>query len=89
MPNQTVKVIHEAQDSAFFAYADKDMLAKWRNDKSIPLVDVVQNHYGSEDATECLETILGKGKEQVMSRDYHKEKGAGIPSRNARHANFR
>ncbi|KAJ3026203.1 UNVERIFIED_CONTAM: hypothetical protein HDU68_006077, partial [Siphonaria sp. JEL0065] len=51
MPNQTVKVVYqhehisatEHSDTAFFAYADKDMLTKWRGDKTVPLVDVLES----------------------------------------------
>ncbi|KAJ3345034.1 hypothetical protein HDU83_004479 [Entophlyctis luteolus] len=68
MPNtsvvsSTVKVIHDADDLSFFAYADKDMLGKWRVDKTIPLVDVVQsfNVYQSENkSTQGIECIAGK-----------------------------
>ncbi|KAI8608179.1 Shwachman-Bodian-diamond syndrome protein-domain-containing protein [Chytriomyces sp. MP71] len=42
MPNQTVKVV---SDNGFFAYADKDELNKWRSDKSVPLVDVVESFH--------------------------------------------
>ncbi|KAI9338205.1 hypothetical protein BDR26DRAFT_863181 [Obelidium mucronatum] len=51
MPNQTVKVVYqhehisatEHSDSAFFAYADKGILSKWRGDKTVPLVEVLES----------------------------------------------
>ncbi|ORY48469.1 hypothetical protein BCR33DRAFT_36061 [Rhizoclosmatium globosum] len=50
MPNQTVKVVYQHEhasatehaESAFWAYANKDMLHKWRDDKTVPLVDVLE-----------------------------------------------
>ncbi|KAJ3061308.1 hypothetical protein HDU98_002784 [Podochytrium sp. JEL0797] len=41
--NSTVKVVSELPESAFFTYANKEMLNKWRQDKTVPLVDVLES----------------------------------------------
>ncbi|KAL0091210.1 ribosome maturation protein [Phycomyces blakesleeanus] len=39
----SAKIILKANDQEFFVIASPHMAAKWRNDKTIPLIDVVQN----------------------------------------------
>lgn len=45
MPSDNaVKVVYKSSDNTeFFVIANEGMVSKWRKDKSIPLIDVVQN----------------------------------------------
>jgi ribosome maturation protein Sdo1 len=44
MPSeQATKVIYKSGETEFFVIANPGMVCKWRKDKTIPLIDVVQN----------------------------------------------
>ncbi|KAI8973847.1 ribosome maturation protein [Pilobolus umbonatus] len=44
MPSdKTVKIVYKGNDTDFYIVADRDMVSKWKKDKSIPLVEVVES----------------------------------------------
>ena len=47
MPSdQAIKVVYKSPDQTeFFVVANHDMRAKWKKDKSIPMIDVVQSKF--------------------------------------------
>ncbi|KAG0168569.1 hypothetical protein DFQ28_002536 [Apophysomyces sp. BC1034] len=41
--DKAVKVIYKADNEEYFVVANSGMVSKWREDKTIPLIDVVQS----------------------------------------------
>jgi ribosome maturation protein Sdo1 len=41
--DKATKVIYKSDETEFFVIANPGMVNKWRNDKTIPLIDVVQS----------------------------------------------
>ncbi|CAG8636550.1 24836_t:CDS:2, partial [Racocetra persica] len=54
----------------FFVYADPDMVQKWRKDKTIPLVDVIQSFEVFEVYNGGREGIAGRPSNQKLENAF-------------------
>lgn len=60
MSEQATKVIYRSGETEFFIITNPGMVDKWRNDKTIPLINVVQNFdvYTTSTGSNTGEAIL-------------------------------